>query len=134
MASAVLWIGMVNNDDNEVATDSSSSSSGSAIGLSAAGEAAQREMRDEEAGGTVVVCSEREPPGQFQFRILDEDGEPVELRQPLEYRVYEEDGAVVQEGMLDSGDIISVDADPSGRYSLWLDGEYVTFHDENGES
>jgi hypothetical protein len=134
-------IAMVVAGDDEATGGSTNAGSGPGAGLAAAGAAAGQEMPSGEAGAAAVPCSdpqEEEPgPGQFQFRIIDEDGDPLEAREPLEYRVYDASGSVVQEGMYDSGGTITVEADPSGRYALWLDGEYVTFHDEthdeNGE-
>lgn len=70
--------------------------------------------------------------GRFDFRICDADGEVLELQEPTEYRyrVYDESGHLVEERLVTGCDRIPVNADPSERYALWLNGEYVTFHDE----
>jgi len=126
-----LFVAMVAPDDAAAAGGADEAPSSG--GLAGAGAAADSDLSSAEAGSAAAPCSDRQEgpgPGQFQFRIINDDGEPLELRQPLEYRVCNAAGAVVQEGTYQSGGTITVNADPAGRYALWLDGEYVTFHDE----
>ena len=75
-------------------------------------------------GDTIESC-----PFVIEFQIIDEDCEFVELREPLDYRVYDESGSVVQEGTWEGEGMIRVEGDPTCRYALWIDGEYVTFHE-----
>lgn len=69
---------------------------------------------------------------RFEFRIVDEDCRVIRLRRPTPYRVCDRAGAVIQQGTLSGEAVVVVEGDPGRRYGLWLDGEFVTFHDERG--
>jgi hypothetical protein len=100
----------------------------------------QREWIDLYAqnGGEVEATnrSQRRPdiivepcPIMIEFHIIDEECESVEIREPLDYRVYNESESIVQEGTWDGQATITIQGDPACRYALWIDGEYVTFHE-----
>jgi len=81
-----------------------------------------------EPGDTTEPC-----PYRFELQIVDDDCNLIHVKEPLPYRVYEENGEIIQEGILEENGAIRIEGDPSLRYSLWIDGEFVTFHDEPSE-
>jgi len=81
-----------------------------------------------EVGGPVEPC-----PLIIEFQVCNEDLQSLTFSEPVQYRVCDEAGSVVQQGTVDSGEIIRVQADPSQRYSLCIDDVFVTFHDEGAD-
>lgn len=67
---------------------------------------------------------------RFEFRIVDENCRAIRLRRPTRYRVCDQSGAVLEAGTLTGEAAVVFEGEPGRRYALWLDGEFVTFHDE----